>query len=408
MNDLHLNTPNENEENQDVSKEPGRKPRRGLSFKLGGVSINAKTILQCETELEPLERIIPNDSSERLKWMLNIQTKPAHFDVEWDVLEDSRLLLGVYIYGMGSWEAIKMDPSLGISEKILISGDQKPQGKHLNTRCEYLLKLLGGNGGRRKKREGKPKKEKQLPSKEVIENDVISSDNEPQPKKAKPISPVKKTAKSEDEVREPKPKRDPSKSKKKQAGPMHFTANNEPRALEVLGDLDPSIFNQCKELMRPVKKSLKALDNPDQSLPEAEQVTHTRQCLLQIGNQINKCLVQYEKDHDKAKEWRSNLWYFVSKFTVFDAKKLYKIYKHAAKKANIKEAKEQKEEKKEKKKEKKKDKLKDKEKKEIKKESKKEKHVKDGADSSSHVKRRLEEKDEKNKRMPPHHNERER
>lgn len=25
---------------------------------------------------------------------------------------------------------------------------------------------------------------------------------------------------------------------------MHFTANNEPRALDVLGDLDPSIFNE--------------------------------------------------------------------------------------------------------------------------------------------------------------------
>lgn len=28
----------------------------------------------------------------------------------------------------------------------------------------------------------------------------------------------------------------------------------------------------------------------------------------------------------------SNLWYFVSKFTEFDAKKLFKLYKHAVKK----------------------------------------------------------------------------
>lgn len=33
-------------------------------------------------------------------------------------------------------------------------------------------------------------------------------------------------------------------SRKKPAGPMHFTANNEPRALEVLGDLDPSVFEE--------------------------------------------------------------------------------------------------------------------------------------------------------------------
>jgi chromodomain-helicase-DNA-binding protein 1 len=83
--------------------------------------------------------------------------------------------------------------------------------------------------------------------------------------------------------------------------------------------------------MRPVKKALKALDRPDQSLSESEQVAHTRQCLVQIGNQINTCLSEY-KDLEQIKEWRSNLWYFVSKFTEFDAKKLYKLYKHATKK----------------------------------------------------------------------------
>ena len=55
--------------------------------------------------------------------------------------------------------------------------------------------------------------------------------------------------------------------------------------------------------MRPVKKALKALDNPDQSLSETEQVNHTRICLLQIGEQINVCLSQYT-DPDKIKEWR--------------------------------------------------------------------------------------------------------
>lgn len=83
--------------------------------------------------------------------------------------------------------------------------------------------------------------------------------------------------------------------------------------------------------MRPVKRALKALDRPDESLSPQEQVAHTRHCLLQIGNQINTCLAEY-RDPEQIKEWRSNLWYFVSKFTEFDAKKLYKLYKHAMKK----------------------------------------------------------------------------
>lgn len=80
-----------------------------------------------------------------------------------------------------------------------------------------------------------------------------------------------------------------------------------------------------------MKKALKALDNPDESLSAAEQISYTRQCLVQIGNQINMCLTEY-KDPEQIKEWRSNLWYFVSKFTEYDAKKLYKLFKHATRK----------------------------------------------------------------------------
>jgi chromodomain-helicase-DNA-binding protein 1 len=35
---------------------------------------------------------------------------------------------------------------------------------------------------------------------------------------------------------------------------------------------------------------------------------------------------------DKARDWRSHLWYFVSNFTEFDAKKLFKLYIHTIKK----------------------------------------------------------------------------
>lgn len=106
-----------------------------------------------------------------------------------------------------------------------------------------------------------------------------------------------------EEKRKQRRERKEAKSKKKASGPMHFTANSEPRSLDVMGDLDPAIFDECKEKMRPVKKALKALDNPDQTLSEPDQVNHTRQCLLQIGDQINHCLAEY-KDPERVKEWR--------------------------------------------------------------------------------------------------------
>ena len=43
---------------------------------------------------------------------------------------------------MSNWEQIKMDQELGLYSKILPDGDKKPQAKHLQTRSDYMLRLL--------------------------------------------------------------------------------------------------------------------------------------------------------------------------------------------------------------------------------------------------------------------------
>ncbi|KAJ8926869.1 hypothetical protein NQ314_020720 [Rhamnusium bicolor] len=337
--------------NQDETKP---KRLRGPSFKLGGVSVNAKTMMACEEELEPLDEVLPADPEERGRWAFDAKTKSAHFDVEWGAEEDTKLLKGIYVYGLGSWEQIKLDPTLGIGDKILLNEDKKPQAKHLQSRAEYLLKILKKQldlkkGVLKPKRQRKTNKERDIKplTKEIIEDDISSNDESTtqsssttlntsmvSKKNSKSQSKRDKEERDEDTLNkhshDKKEKKKDKKREKKLSGPMHFSTN-EPIALNVLGELEPAIFNECKEKMRPVKKALKALDNPDQSLSESEQVQHTRDCLLQIGEQINSCLNQYS-DPEKIKEWRSNLWYFVSKFTEYDAKKLYKLYKKACKK----------------------------------------------------------------------------
>ena len=57
--------------------------------------------------------------------------------------------------------------------------------------------------------------------------------------------------------------------------------------------------------MRPVKRSLKRLDHPEEGLTERDQVIHTRQCLLKIGDRINECLTEMN-DPEKIRQWR---WY---------------------------------------------------------------------------------------------------
>ncbi|XP_019753581.1 chromodomain-helicase-DNA-binding protein 1 isoform X2 [Dendroctonus ponderosae] len=351
----------QSKENNDANNadNQGKKRIRGPSFKLGGVSVNAKTMMQCEEELAALDELLPTNEDERNKWMLEVRTKPAHFDVEWGAEEDSKLLRGIYVYGIGSWEQIKLDPSLKIGDKVLLNEDKKPQAKHLQSRAEYLLKLLKkqldpNKKVQKPKRPRKAKEIKDAKSKEIVDNDFSSNDestlhssqsvSSSTAKKVK-VPVVKKEINNDKDaedvaIKKEKKEKKKAKKEKKSAGPMHFTANNEPKAINVLGDLDPAIFTECKERMRPVKKALKALDNPDQSMTESEQVQHTRECLIQIGEQINTVLGQYT-DAEKIKEWRSNLWYFVSKFTEYDAKKLYKLYKKAkakdAKKAEKKE-----------------------------------------------------------------------
>lgn len=58
------------------------------------------------------------------------------------------------------------------------------------------------------------------------------------------VEDVPEEKKKEKKTKKEKKENKKAKKAKQAAGPMHFTANNEPRALDVLGDLDPSIFNE--------------------------------------------------------------------------------------------------------------------------------------------------------------------
>jgi len=51
-----------------------------------------------------------------------VHVKDAGFDCDWTVTEDASLLRGVYKYGVGSWDAIRMDPELGLSDVRFICG----------------------------------------------------------------------------------------------------------------------------------------------------------------------------------------------------------------------------------------------------------------------------------------------
>ncbi|TNN45053.1 Chromodomain-helicase-DNA-binding protein 1 [Liparis tanakae] len=116
---------------------------KGPTFRISGVQVNAKLVISHEEELAPLHKAVPADAEERKKYMIPCHSKAAHFDIDWGKEDDSSLLIGIYEYGYGSWEMIKMDPDLNLTHKLLPDDpDKKPQAKQLQTRADYLIKLL--------------------------------------------------------------------------------------------------------------------------------------------------------------------------------------------------------------------------------------------------------------------------
>uniref|UniRef100_A0A8C3THZ9 Chromodomain helicase DNA binding protein 1 n=1 Tax=Chelydra serpentina TaxID=8475 RepID=A0A8C3THZ9_CHESE len=325
--------------------------RAGPTFRISGVQVNAKLVISHEEELAPLHKSIPSDPEERKRYAIPCHTKAAHFDIDWGKEDDSNLLIGIYEYGYGSWEMIKMDPDLSLTHKILPDDpDKKPQAKQLQTRADYLIKLLNKDLAR--------KEAQRLSGDEITSvkhpNKKIKAEKE-NDEKSEPDIGIKKEVEEKRETKEKENKRELKREKKEKEDkkelkekdmkekreskkatsadtPVHITAISEPVPIsEESEELDQKTFSVCKERMRPVKAALKQLDRPEKGLSEREQLEHTRQCLIKIGDHITECLKEYTNP-EQIKQWRKNLWIFVSKFTEFDARKLHKLYKHAIKK----------------------------------------------------------------------------
>ena len=99
--------------------------------------------------------------------------------------------------------------------------------------------------------------------------------------------------------------------------------------------MDEKVFNECKDLMRPVRKALKNIDVKGSNISEKDQIEKIKKHLLEIGDKISDCLIKYS-DPDKIKLWRNYLWIFVSKFTTWSAERLKNVYKKLSKSRNAK------------------------------------------------------------------------
>eukprot|EP00116_Pleurobrachia_bachei_P005721 sb/3465983/ len=277
--------------------------KKNVSISVGGCSFPYDKIVQREALLNNLA-LVPEKSKERAIWTLDKKTKPTGWDVDWGVEEDSALLIGVYEHGLGSWDQIIDDPKLKLTDKVFRGESEgKPKATHLETRSEYLLKNLpklvaAKSPSKKKKKRGKD--EKSSPAKSSSSGAAAGKKGTRKSRKRK------ETEEPEEEGGEEK-------------------------------QTEGVVFRKCKEMMRPVRKTLRmlllGLWLDLFLLVEAVWLEY----LLTIGQQIEKTCEG--KQEEWITEWTENLWVFVSQFTPIGPNKLKKLYEKALKQGSSSETK---------------------------------------------------------------------
>lgn len=188
----------------------------------------------------------------------------SKWDCEWGDQEDAKLVIGVWKYGHGNWEAMVKDPELKLETKFFledakIKADDKekrniPNSIHLVRRADYLIGVLHDSQHNTSSR---PKTSAPRPKMKKASNNDTS--------KASSSKPIKRRA-------------TPDYSSDSATG-----ESDEESTYESMNEED------CKELLRPVKKELKRLREPEPALSKAESIAHAKATLAAIGARIEQC-----------------------------------------------------------------------------------------------------------------------
>uniref|UniRef100_A0A8R1DYQ7 Chromodomain-helicase-DNA-binding protein 1 n=1 Tax=Caenorhabditis japonica TaxID=281687 RepID=A0A8R1DYQ7_CAEJA len=284
-------------------KDPERK------MKFAQCDVNLKQIERSHTELKPLHDALKSSTkASAFKPPMSAKAQKG-WDVEWKWVDDGALLWGVWKYGYGSWEAIKMDPSLGLADKIFIKDKtKKPQGKNLQQRVDYLLRLM------KKDDKGKTveKKERKRKAEET------------------PVGPEKKkkhknNVNNQDGEKKKKDKEKDSKNStlKDQLALVTIDKSLYGGALE---DSSAKPFLECVKLCMPVHKYMKKLKEAQEAKNQADEAKY----LIRLGDSFLTALeaLLSKKPKTNIRKWYNFLWIFLCKFTLREPGELADRYRN--------------------------------------------------------------------------------
>ncbi|KAF8303411.1 hypothetical protein DL93DRAFT_2173004 [Clavulina sp. PMI_390] len=262
--------------------------------------INAETVVSRFYELRILyNQLHPMDNP--LEWKLPTESiRPTlNWTCKWGPDDDAMLLVGAWKHGFGNWEKIQEDPDLGLAGKFYLeegkktdevpapgSGRPIPNAIHLVRRGDYLLGVLREHDEKVKLITTNMKTRKEYSSK--------YSPSPAPPAKRRAISPDGSMAES-------------AAPKKKRRATPEFTDSSD--------DDCPSMDEaQTKEELRPVKKQLKNLKAPTESLTREAKVAILKEALSAIGDRIDEVVAEKRRLGEDGEKWRKHLWIFVTLF----------------------------------------------------------------------------------------------
>lgn len=330
--------------------EEKKKADKGATFKFANVvDVNVRQFTKTQNELEPLHLALTAAEAEGkwASWRPSIKPRPQNgWDIPWTSEDDAAILKGIHKYGAGSWEAIKMDPSLGLADKIHLKDKmKKPQPKHVQQRAEYLLKLIGGGGVKRERKAGgdgglkerkralerdkdrdRKRKEREEKKKEGGEKDEKEKE-----KKEKKKEVVKKEHHHR-EKKEGAEKKNEKESKLESGLDTFLNAiiiNNATYG-PALDDNKGKIFTECVNMMRPVHKYIKRLSSED----EKEKSKSVQRIGEHAREEMKK--LKKRKPESNISKWYNYVWIFIAKFCSQEPMDLLISYRAVESKANHK------------------------------------------------------------------------
>ncbi|GAA5980845.1 hypothetical protein JCM11641_004740 [Rhodosporidiobolus odoratus] len=285
--------------------------------------LNAETILQRAEELKILHSHL-NKAFDPLKWSLpldNVKSNSA-WNCEWGLNDDARLLVGVWKYGHGCWEAIREDQTLGFDGKFFLedakmkeSEDRKkkiPNAIHLVRRADYLCHLLREQEeehGPSTSSKSKPGHRSGSSAPRPKASLDASTSAAPSKKAPKPVKEKEaKDAKVSSSSSTAKPVK-PSKAAPKRKATPDYSDSEESDA----SNYDSMDEGTCKEALRPVKNELKRLKKSTDDMSREEKINHLKETVSAIGQRIEVVAGFEQTSKDKERK-RKHLWKWTTYF----------------------------------------------------------------------------------------------